>query len=62
MLQHPQFALDLVKQVFHLKGSSAPSAVEMFKRAQRIKVIAEQLEPGPGDLVATKARSRARTI
>lgn len=60
MLQHPQFALDLVKQVFHLKGGSAPSAVELFKRAQRIKVIAEQMEPGPGDLASVKARSRAQ--
>jgi tetratricopeptide (TPR) repeat protein len=60
MLQHPQFALDLVKQVFHLKSSKAPSAVEMFKRAQRIKVIAEQMEPGPGDLAEVKVQSRAR--
>ncbi|MBN1960023.1 MAG: hypothetical protein JW841_03690 [Deltaproteobacteria bacterium] len=59
MLQNPQFALDLIKPVFHLQIANANKSREMLKRAQRIKIIAENMESGPDDLDAIKARIKA---
>jgi len=58
MLENPKFALELVKPVFHMKNAEGAKGVEMFKRAKRIKAIAENMESGPADLPATRARQK----
>jgi tetratricopeptide (TPR) repeat protein len=60
MLQNSQFALDIIKPVFHLKNKRGKNMVQLLKRAQRIKTIAENMESGPNDMPAMKKRAQER--
>ena len=59
MMNNPKYALDTIKPAFHMKAPDGNKGVELLKMAQRIKMLAENMEPGQDDMDAITRRIQA---
>ena len=60
MMQQPKFALDLIRPVFHMSFLSSGQRVEVLRRAQRIKTLAENTDFDPSTLLNTESDMQER--